>query len=70
MNTPKQLTELQNLPEMPDAEEREREVYEEDNVRQLLKLKYSPAQIVRKTGMTVKYISKVRAEMRKEGWIV
>lgn len=69
-NLIKQLTELKQLPPMTDAEERERETYEEDNVRQLILDGAHNTKIIRKTGVSLKFIAQIKKELRKEGFFV
>ena len=65
-----QLTELKSLPEMPDAAERERETYEEENVRELILSGAHNTKIIRKTGVSLKFIAQIKKELRKEGFNV
>lgn len=65
-----QLTELKNLPPMEDAAERERETYEEENVRQLILEGAHNTKIIRKTGVSLKFIAQIKKELRKEGFCV
>ena len=69
-NLIKQLTELKQLPPMEDAEERERETYEEDNVRELILSGAHNTKIIRKTGVSLKFIAQIKKELRKEGFCV
>lgn len=67
---PQQLTELKAVPSTLEAADRERETYEEDNVRHLIMDGAHNSKIIRKTGVSLKFISQIKKEMRREGWSV